>query len=185
MVSDPIGDEGLSIEDSRKITELSMSSGAGDRRPSLVAGPLDRTKSPNALDALLKTIEEISTKPLYLVLWADHLAGVIPTIRSRTVVEWCPATVTTPTPYAWLDEKVDHLLKAMLADDTMRVLNALESAEKGEWADLLKAALPKMASEVNGENARIVVSLWERVRPILDGNGSVLVAADALLPQAS
>ena len=71
-VSNPVGDKGLKVADSRKIVEISGSSGVGDKPPSVVVGPLDKA-TPEASDALLKTLEDLGSGPLRIILWANHL----------------------------------------------------------------------------------------------------------------
>jgi len=175
-----MGDGGLKVDDSRLIVDLALYPGVGTKPPSLVIGPLDRA-TPEAADALLKTIEEISTKPLRLVLWADYLALVVPTIRSRSQDVWCPAGPSWVPPWDYLEEEAKQLCKAVLMEDPSRILGALEGREK-DWDDLLHALCQKLADEVGGEHGAVAAQAWVALRGVLDGNGSILVAADALLP---
>ena len=62
-VGDPVGDKGLKVDDSREIVELASHSGIGDKAPTIVVGPIDQA-SPEASDALLKTLEELWIDPL-------------------------------------------------------------------------------------------------------------------------
>lgn len=189
-VSDPIGDSGLKVDDSRALVELASSSGIGDRPPSVVVGPLDAA-TPEASDALLKTLEDLCDGPLSIVLWADHLRGVSGTIQSRTFAVWCPSGPTTPDPLAYLKESAQNLAKALLEKDPVKILGVLEDlSEKKDgakdWPDLLLAACQFLAAEVEDENLRPrVIEAWTRIRPVLDGKGSILTAADALLPEVA
>ena len=186
-LDDPLGDKGLKVADSRKIVALAQHPGIGDRPPSLVVGPLDLA-TPEAADALLKTLEDLSDAPLRLVLWADYLIGVIPTIRSRTRHEWCPVPegMAWPDPLAHYEDQAKSLLKGVLERDPVRILGVLGDAEKKEWPELIQALCQEMSQamdEGTPEEVSALMAVWPAVRKILDGRGSILVAADALLPQ--
>lgn len=187
-VSEPIGDAGLKVDDSRALIELASSSGIGDRPPSVVVGPLDAS-TPEASDALLKTLEDLCDGPLSIVLWADHLRGVSGTIQSRTFAVWCPEGPTTSDPLAYLREPAQALAKALIENDPVKILGVLEDlSEKKDgakdWPDLLLATCAFLALSVQDETLRPnVLDAWGRIRRVLDGKGSILTAADALLPE--
>jgi len=180
MVSDPIGDSGLKVDDSRLIVQLSNDSGVGDRPPSVVIGPLD-SATPEAADALLKTLEDLTEGPLKIVLWADDLLRVIPTIRSRTWAKWCPPVTGGFDPLSYLETPAEALCQAILSRDSSRILGALEEIDKG-WPELLQALCAPLAKALEEGDYETTLEVWPRLRPLLDGKGSVLVAADALLP---
>lgn len=181
MVLDPLGDSGLKVDDSRLIVQLSGDSGVGDRAPSLVVGPLD-SATPEAADALLKTLEDLSEGPLRIVLWADDLLRVIPTIRSRTWAKWCPPVVGGFDPLNHLADSAEALCQAVLSQDFNRILGSLGEADKG-WPDLVQALCAPLSRSLEGEHFEVALAVWPRLRRLLDGKGSLLVAADALLPQ--
>lgn len=186
-VSNPIGDSGLKVDDSRLLVEVASSSGVGDRPPSVVVGPLDAA-TPEASDALLKTLEDLCEGPLSIVLWADHLHGVSGTIQSRTHHVWCPETPTTPDPLFYIKGPAQALATAMIDENAVSILGVLEDlSEKKDghkdWPDLLLATCRFLSSELENEDRRPkVLRAWERIRPVLDGKGSILTAANALLP---
>lgn len=185
-ISDPVGDSGLRVDDSRQIVLKSNQSGVGDRAPSLVVGPLDRA-TPEAADALLKTLEDMANGPLRLVLWADYLGGVRSTIRSRTQAVWCPVTARDTQyidPLYYLEEDAKKLLGHVLKGDHGRVLGAVLKAGKA-WPELLGALaqrLPEALAEGNEAERQAILTLWPQVRKALDGKGGPVTAADALLP---
>lgn len=181
MVLEPVGDKGLKVEDSRQVVEISLNPGVGDKPPYVVIGPLDAA-TPEASDALLKTLEEVQNTPLRIVLWADYLGEVIPTIRSRTHAIWCPPGRTWLDPLSWKEDSAKALLKAWLAEDWVRVIGLLNEDAKN-WQDLLRALCNLLPPALSGEGGERVMLLWESIRPILDGKGSYLLALDALLPQ--
>jgi hypothetical protein len=174
---EPLGDKGLKVADSREVVDLATLSGVGDKPPSLVLGPLDAA-TPEAADALLKTLEDLTEAPLRIVLWADHLSGVIPTIRSRTRAIWCPEGPTYLSPLAYLREDAEGLCEAILASDSVKILGILEGIGK-DWPELLQALCLPLAEHL--ENP-IAIETWLSIRRVLDGRGTVLTAADALLP---
>ena len=182
-VSEPVGDQGLKVDDSRVIVNLAGDPGVGDKPPTLVVGPLDKA-TPEASDALLKTLEDLSEAPLQIILWADHLSGVSATIRSRTWERWCPASRTYLSSLAHLEKPAQNLAEAVVRGDGPSVLGTLAEAGK-EWPELLEALCLVLPNHLGGslEERERVLSVWEKVRDILDGKGSVLVAADALLPE--
>lgn len=181
LVSEPVGDKGLKVEDSRRVVEISLNPGVGDKPPYVVIGPLDAA-TPEASDALLKTLEEVMSTPLRIVLWADYLGEVIPTIRSRTHAIWCPPGRTWLDPLSWKEDSAKTLLKAWLAKDWVRVIGILQEEAK-DWQDLIRALCNLLPPLMAGENGARVLGLWESLRDTLDGKGSYLVAVDALLPQ--
>lgn len=179
-LSDPVGDSGLKVDDSRTIVRLAGQPGVGDKPPSLVVGPLDMA-TPEASDALLKTLEDLTEAPLRIILWADYLSGVIPTIRSRTRAVWCPPGPTYLAPTAYMNDLAATLCEAILAGDEAKILERLGDAEK-DWPDLLLALCEPLCGHLDNPK---VIETWVRVRSILDGKGSPLVAANALLPEVA
>ncbi len=180
MISEPVGDKGLKVEDSRRVVEISMNPGVGDKPPYVVIGPLDAA-TPEASDALLKTLEEVQNTPLRIVLWADYLGEVIPTIRSRTHAVWCPPGKTWLDPLSWKEDAAKDLLKAWLARDWPRVMGILHENSK-DWQDLVRATCNLLPLYLHGKDEDKIIHLWGSLRETLDGKGSYLVALDALLP---
>lgn len=186
-VAEPLGDAGLKVEEARQVIELSESPGIGDKAPTLVLGPLNKA-TPEASDALLKTLEDLSEAPLKIILWADHLSGVSPTIRSRTRPQWCPEDASYQNPLAYLDARAQALCKALKEGDASRILGCLEEAEEGkDWPDLLEALCEPLAREISlvtaaPQEVASLLRIWLRVRRILDGRGSSLTVVNALLP---
>jgi len=181
VLSEPIGDKGLKVDDARCIVELASRSGVGDRSPTLVVGPLDRA-TPEAADALLKTLEDLAEAPLKLVLWADHLGEVVSTIRSRTQEIWCPPGPNYLDPLHVHEDQAQSLCEAVLAEDPVKILGILEEVDQ-DWPYLLRALCIPLSREILGENPEVALRVWLRLRPALDGRGGILAAADALLPE--
>lgn len=175
MLGDPIGDSGLKVADSRVLVSYAENPGVGDRPPSLMVGPLD-SATPEAADALLKTLEDLSDSPLRIVLWTDYLQGVTPTIRSRCRAIWCPAGKTWSDPLSWLDGPVQKLLKAYREENWFAVMSVVTEAGK-DWPDLVR----HIPSNLDPQDPKDV-ALWGRLKKFQDGRGSYLVALDAVLP---
>ena len=178
-VAPPMGDDGLKVDDARTLVELLGTAPVGDKRGSLVLGPLDRT-TPEAGDALLKTLEDYGEGPTRVFAWAWDFSGVLPTIRSRTLPVWCPG----PDPLAHLAKKAQALCDALSAGKLHTVLEVLgEEPDDFAREDLLLAFLAPLSRnplpESGGGGSGAV---WRRVRPLLNGKGvSRLVAVTALM----
>lgn len=175
MIADPIGDDGLKVDDSRLIVGLAGNAGVGDKQPVVIIGPLDRA-TPEAADALLKTLEDLAEGSLVILLWADYLGGVIGTIRSRTLDRWCPPDERWTSPF--VDEHAEALYAAWNKDDLAACLGVIHDRQK-DWQALLQGFCEIMAERApdSPQTARA----WPLVRPLLDGRGSYLNAASALL----
>lgn len=83
----PFGDQGLKVDEARKIVELLNNLPPGRKKCMLVIGPMNRATQA-ASDVLLKSLEE-PPKKVEMVLWAEDLNGVLPTILSRCWPRWC------------------------------------------------------------------------------------------------
>jgi len=180
-VCEPMGDKGLKVADARAIVEIAVNPGVGSRPPSLVLGPIDQA-TPEAADALLKTLEDLTEAPLRIFLWADFLGQVSPTIRSRSRATWCPPGPRYQDPLWAMEQEALDLCTAVVKQDPVRVLGLVADAGK-DWPDLLEALTHQLCKELDGVNGVAVVNAWLRLRPALDGKGSALTAYDALLPE--
>lgn len=174
LISDVIGDGGLKVDDSRTIVELASHAGVGDKKPFLVVGPVDEA-TPEAADALLKTLEESTSASLQILLWAHHRNSVIPTILSRVHAVWCPG----PPVVRWEDMAgVSDLWAALKKQDFGSVLGVLRK-HKGTETDLLNGVLFHLEKEAEDPAASV---LWVRIREALQHTPvSPLRAADALV----
>lgn len=176
LITDPIGDDGLKVDDSREIVLLAGNAGVGDKSPVVVVGPLDRA-TPEAGDALLKTLEDLAEGPVRILLWADFYGGVIGTIRSRTLPRWCPPDKHWVSPFA--DDQARALYAAWIKKDMAACLDVIYASQR-DWPALLQGFCEVMAEEGPLE-APETARVWAQVRPLLDGKGSHLNAATALL----
>lgn len=175
-VADPIGDNGLKVDDSRLIVSVANQAGIGDLPPTLVIGPVDRA-TPEAADALLKTLEDLAGGPLRLVLWADFLGGVTQTIRSRVITSWCPGEISLPKSIL---ASANSIVKASRPNSSVVLVDAICLALDAHDPELLLHALITVLDPTDSSD----IGLWDRIRPML---GSKWVASktaflDTLLP---
>jgi hypothetical protein len=189
-VSEPIGDNGLKVADSRLVVETALNPGVGSKPPTLVIGPLDLA-TPEAGDALLKTLEEVDGKPLRIFLWADHLSGVIPTIQSRTRLQWCPPIPGSPNPLWEWEAPARAVADGVLRGDPLKMLGPIREAGK-DWPLLAESLLRELAKDLScqtlsGEERLRTLQAWGGLRPLLQKSYhekvSLLSLADSLLPE--
>jgi hypothetical protein len=153
----------------------------------MVIGPVDGA-TPEASDALLKTLEDLVEGSVLICLWADCIGGVAPTIRSRTAHVWCPPDATWVDPVLPFVEDGRILVSAILSGDRPIALGliATHSAVKdrnGSIEPLLRGAVRALAAEMGSgdpDRARHAVSLWRRFRPALR-NPTILGTVSAIV----
>lgn len=175
LISDPFGDQGLKADDSRKIVVLAGNAGVGDLPPVVIVGPLDRA-TPEAGDALLKTLEDLSSGPLKIILWADYSGGVIGTIRSRALEQWCPPDERWVSPF--MDSAAEALYEAWVQRDPLSCMGTLREHSR-DWMPLLQGFCEFLAERQVSDP--LTASIWDTVRPLLNGKGSYLSAVSAIL----
>ena len=84
----PFGEGGLKIEDARNVLSLFDRIPPGRKKCMITVGPLNKA-TPASIDVLLKSVEEPPRK-VEIILWAEDLNGVLPTMISRCWPVWCP-----------------------------------------------------------------------------------------------
>lgn len=164
------------MDDSRLIVSLANQAGVGDLPPTLVIGPVDNA-TPEAADALLKTLEDLAGGPLRLVLWADFLGGVSQTIRSRTAGIYCHGEISTPKSVL---VSASSITKASRIKSSLALVDAICLALDTHDPEILLHGLIRVLDPVDPAD----LVLWDRIRPML---GSKWIASktaflDALLP---
>lgn len=164
LIHEPFGDDGLKVDEAREFVSLLLSPVPGSERGVVVAGPMDQTKGLKSEDAMLKGIEQFSSYVLP-ILWAFDLGGVKPTIRSRCLPVWAPATG-----YEEVDEEVEavarELLSASIGGHYEKIPGLVarvgkKGSKRGREQELLAEVVDAMSSMVGDPK---VHSLWERVR---------------------
>lgn len=161
---------GLNIQTVRDAVSVMSSPPVGDRKASVILGPVDRLTQEGVIDALLKTIEEGDPRAPRAYLWAHDLGSVRSTIRSRCLLEWCPGVLT-------VDRKLLEFARSVV-DTAIRGshvgLIEVMAELKEDWKDSaaeFKLALAQVLSEQK-HNPK-ALSLWERYRPLFLRHGPI------------
>lgn len=159
LVSPPIGDDGLKVDDARHIVDLMMSVPVGDLMGVIIIGPMDEA-NPKASDVLLKSIEEFRGDYLQPIMWANDLGGVTMTIRSRCMDRWVNALGVDDdeTLMAGSFKIVDAVGKR----DYMTIVDTARAFEKRE-VQLLGSLAEVLATTIDNPDHR---ALWERLRKV-------------------
>jgi hypothetical protein len=154
------------VDTSREVVALVSSTPVGDQVGVVVIGPVDRdrVKSAEALDALLKTLEDLPPAIVQMVLWAEDIGAVPGTIRSRSDEFWCPplAGVDPEAPFLPLAEA---LCEASLKRKVATVIETF-GENKGMEVDLLRAAATVLARR-NDWPLQARLLLWDSLRETL------------------
>lgn len=179
LISEPIGDGGLKVADSRQVVVLSQNSGVGDDAPSVIIGPLCQA-TPEAADALLKTLEDLAEGPLKITLWAHHLSSVIGTIRSRTLPIWCPPSKTYTHPSDYMLPEAKRLLEAVKQQDELQLLEVLSEPDNKKYYDQLIQAFVKVLCKEVKSNPTLL-RFWPDIRDVLSSKGSYLQGVKVFL----
>lgn len=161
LLAPPFGDVGITVETSREIVKLLSHIPLGDQKGVVVVGPMDEAASVAALDALLKTLEEVDGRYIQPVLWARDVGDVRSTIRSRSIEQWCPGP-EVETSYV---VSAKRLCEASLERREASVLT-LWGDNKGVELEILQASANVLATTDAGNLASRLM-LWERIRSLL------------------
>ena len=189
----PFGDDGLSVGQlkpsdplgAREIVQLLLSVPVGSGIGVIIIGPIDNAKSLKAMDALLKSIEEVPSPYMQPILWAEDLGGVPSTIQSRCLDVWSPGTTENNPELAAIAKQIVNdvlvgrfytipgaVLDSKKVEDESPAENDDEdegdekkSAKKPKFrgVDLLWAITDEIASNLNDPDRLL---LWERVRKV-------------------
>ena len=167
LLCDPIGDGGLKTDDAREAVSIVSGGVFGDAEPTMVIGPLC-TATPEAADALLKTLEDLSGY-VTLCLWADCIGEVVPTIRSRTKAVWCPAKNTTIDPVKPFEAEGKRAVEFILSGNVGGALQIVEAHGKqgklpSRESFLLRAMIRALSALPPDEGVR---RLWSSIRKVL------------------
>lgn len=152
-ISEPVGGDKLKTDQAREAVSQLLMVAVGDRRGTLVIGPMDQA-TVSASDVLLKSVEYVPPRATLPVLWARSLAGVAPTIVSRCEAVWSPGEEDIPQ-----FELIEALYSASDRDDPADLLRVL--GEMGGWADVVSG----LARVCRGRDG---TKVWSRVRWIMD-----------------
>jgi hypothetical protein len=177
-----IGKDGLKVQDSRDLVALSLEGVAGESVPSVVVGPIDKA-TVEAADALLKTLEETEgTRLLNIILWAEDLHGVRPTIQSRCNCVWSTRLHDgdlLPPPGLEPSRFLDLYASGPGSHPEAMALLLKQDDWQGFLASVLDAAAIELRSTSVPSRRQLLESLWLSCRPIVgrEGPGVVLPVA--------
>ena len=161
LVAPPIGDDGLKVEDARRVTELLCSVPLGDKIGVVLIGPMDEANA-KAADTLLKIIEEFPGEYTVPILWANDLGGVSLTLRSRCLERFITAMGSDDNDN--LVAASFKIIEAVMSKDYLTVVDTARGFDKRE-ADLIKAVSEALSTGIERADYR---ELWERLRPVAE-----------------
>jgi len=158
LAAPPFGDGGLKADEAREAVSTLLNGSISFLVQVVVVGPMDEA-TPQASDVLLKRVEEFRGDIVQPILWANDLGEVTPTIRSRCIDYWSPAT----------GEEVDDDGIMSAAWELVNLTRAKEGAPipelvkrySKELHQLLNALAEVLASDMDKPDA---LFLWEKLR---------------------
>ena len=164
VFGDPVS--GINAETARAVAAAASSPYVGDRRTSLVVGPVDVGTSDGVGDPMLKVLEEPDPTYPRVHLWAWDEGEVRPTIRSRCLSEWCPGR--WPADGA-ATAAARAVVRAYMAGDVSGVIAAMGEVHGDAWspAPVFRAMAAELAPRVAGADPGRAVALWGRVRRVM------------------
>lgn len=161
LVAPPIGDDGLKVDDARRVTELLMSVPTGELMGVVVIGPMDEANAKSS-DTLLKSIEEFPGDYTVPIMWAHDLGGVSMTIRSRCLDRFVTALGTNDNDV--VVAAAFRIIEAVIAKEYLIVVDTMRSYDKRE-ADLIAALSEALSTDLDREDYR---EIWDRVRRVAE-----------------
>lgn len=161
LVAPPIGDDGLKVDDARRVTELLMSVPTGELTGVVVIGPMDEAHAKSS-DTLLKSIEEFPGEYTVPIMWAHDLGAVSMTIRSRCLDRFVNALGSSDNDA--VVAAAFRIIDAVIAKDYLIVVDTMRSYDKRE-TNLIAALSEALSTGLDREDYR---DIWERVRNVAE-----------------
>ena len=160
LVAPSFGDDGLKVEEAREavlcLLNTPLHAGVGV----VLIGPVDEAQ-PKASDVLLKSIEEFTDGVVQPILWANDLGGVSPTIRSRCLDIWAPATGAEETDDSAVGAAWE--ISGCLKDRQYRNIPNAVARCKGKETLLLAALTQILSTDLDDADHR---RWWLQIRPV-------------------
>lgn len=158
------GDDGLKVDMAKEVVEVLSSAPIGDGVGAIVIGPVEDA-SEEAANALLKVLEEYGDgEYVKAFVWANDIGGVINTIRSRCIEEWCPGDGKITAEYPLLPAAT-VLCEAALRRKTAAVIEHLNE-HSGREVLIARASVEVLAHKEEWPlKGRLI--LWESLREAL------------------
>lgn len=159
LVAPPIGDDGLKVDDARRVTELLMSVPTGELLGVVVIGPMDEANAKSS-DTLLKSIEDFPGDYTVPIMWAHDLGAVSMTIRSRCLDRFVTALGSSDNDA--VIASAFKIIEATIAKDYLVVVDTMRAYDKREY-DLIAALSEALSTGLERDDYR---GIWERVREV-------------------
>lgn len=158
--------DGLNTEAVKEAAQALSSPTVGDRKGSVIVGPVDVLTRAEVMDALLKVLEETTDRFPRAFLWAWDVGSVRPTIRSRCLMEWCPGQIT-------LNKKMldaaQEIVDASLKKSITGVLSGFQDIRES-WKDHGDDFLVAVVQVLSQRQGHTHLALWAGVRSLMRGN---------------
>ena len=164
LICHPMGLSGLKKNEAREIVHLVALPPVGDALGVVVIGPMDLATIGSS-DVLLKSLEDGRDENVVMILWANDLGEVRPTVQSRCLPVWCAGDKFVDDDLVDIAESVFQVL---LEKDIFN-LTLLISQVKSKESEFLRVFLDTLAEEIeNNVNTASLdyLNLWSSVRPL-------------------
>ena len=168
--------DGLDTEMVREAADMLRRPPVGDKRGSVVIGPMDRVSVVGIEDVLLKVVEEFDGEVVRPYLWAGDLGGVRATIRSRCLDAWSPGVLP---PSAWVDAG-EEVVRCSATGNLPGLIDALGEPDK--WKESGEDVLRIIPTVLRESLSPARMGVWLRVRKLLcyGGGGDDVPLHEAL-----
>lgn len=171
----PFGEPGavLKKDAARELVSLLNQTPVGSRPWSVVVGPIDEVR-PDTADILLKTLEDPNPVGVRPFLWARDLGSVLPTIRSRCLLEFVPGEderVLLQRPQA------EQLLSLYIQKNWTDLVSELKDI-KGEEEFVLLALVDVLQERLGDPSVQgDLLALWRSLRELFQRREAPLTPA--------
>lgn len=155
----PFEGDKLKTEDVRETLRLLSAAPIGSKIGVVVLGPVDNIPV-QAADSMLKPLEEFDARNVQPLLWARDAGDVLPTVRSRCLLEWCPAGPDPDLPHL---DKAQKIVEAAISRDWATVVSVLKEDKAAEMHHIV-AATASVFAQMKGTHW---MPLWLQVRKVL------------------
>jgi hypothetical protein len=164
--------------DARELVELLATPTIGDKPLAVVVGPLDEVSAATS-DVLLKTVEEPFLYGPRLYLWARDLGEVVPTIKSRCLLQFAPGRDGRLDAY---EDRASKVVSAYVQSNWTALVEAFREA-KGEVDILLEAIVAVLSVRLMEDPLQAeLLDLWVGLRQLRVLKDAPLTPARILTP---
>lgn len=150
--------EGLNTEVIRTAYSHLNQPSLGDKKGSIVLGPIDILTVDGIEDILLKSLEEYKGSWNRPFLWAFDLGEVRPTIRSRCLDVWSPGQAAG----SGARKQAEEIVFACLSGSATGIMDSLH-----DWKENRKQVIPEIAAVLASGLSMKHLKLWRKLRPLM------------------